>query len=109
MVAWYVYGNQRIPKRTFEDKYFRNIMKSCYQCGHVCANASQARDRTVYAGTKAPTLKEKVLKSWVRAELEVLVLLLKFIMLQKHHHDMREPLAQVLHNRDTLNNGKKYQ
>ena len=33
MVAWYVYGNQRISKRTFEDKYFREMMESCHRYG----------------------------------------------------------------------------
>ena len=28
MATWYVYANQQILKRTLEDKYFRNMMKS---------------------------------------------------------------------------------
>ena len=35
MVAWYVYRNKRISKWTFEDKYFCNMVESCYNFGRV--------------------------------------------------------------------------
>ena len=107
--AWYVYGNHRILKRTFEDKYFHNTMKRFYHCGRVCVPASQARGSAVPAGTKILTLTAKVLKSWVRAEFEVFVLFLKLIISQKHHHTMGNTFPQALHERETLKNGKNCQ
>ena len=109
MAAWFVYGNQWISKRKFEDKYFHNMMESCYHCGRVCVTTSQARGSASPAGTKALTLTSKVLKSWVIAEFEVFFLFLKFIMLQKHHYAMGNPFTQALHDGGALNNGKKYQ
>ena len=109
MVALYVYRNQRISKRTFKDNYLRNMMESCYHCGRFCAPISQARGSEVAAVTKAPTLTEKLLNSWVIEQFELFFLFLKFIMSQKHNHVVVNPLAQALYNGGTLENGKKYQ
>ena len=109
MAAWYVYGKHQISNRTFDDKYSRNMMESCYHCDRICAPASQERGSEVPAGKKDPSQTAKVLKYWVRAYFEVFFLLLKLIMSHKHHHAMGNSFAQALHDGGTLDNGKKYQ
>jgi hypothetical protein len=107
MAVWYVYGNQRISKRTFEDKYFREMMESCHFSG--AATVERIGSHPPPKPTKAPILTAKILKSWVRAEFDIFLIFLKFMMNLKYNHSRGNKFGQCLHDGGTLDNGKKYQ
>ena len=87
-VTWYIYGNQRISKRTFEDPYFRRMM--------------------TVSGTQNMMNRANLLK-WVRAEYEIFLLYLRFLIKKALDFAYGNPFAQFIHDGGTLANKDKYQ
>ena len=89
---WYVYSEQRIAKRSFQDPYFQKMLR-------------------VMSGTAdAPVLKPSYLKEYVRAEFDVFASFLRHLVKQKQEQALGNGRwAQLLHDGGTLDNHQKYQ
>ena len=87
-VTWYIYGNQRISKRTFEYPYFRKMM--------------------TVSGTQNLMTRANLLK-WVRAEYEIFLLYLRFLIKKALEFAYGNPFAHFIHDGGTLANKEKYQ
>jgi len=85
MVKWFVYSKMNLPKNVFEEDEFRKMSP------HL------------------PIMTSKALSMWVKAEFEVFLRFLRFMLLRKHTEAGGNPCCQAIHDGGTLNNRRKYQ
>ena len=88
---WYVYSTMHISKSEFESVYFKRML----------AGGGDTE--------KAFVLTERNLKNYVKAEFNVFLLFLEFMLNKKHADAMGNKFAQGLHDGGTLESKKKYQ
>ena len=91
--AWYIYSNQRISKRTFEDEPFRNMLQKYYSLGGG-------------KGT-APFLTIKGLSKYVNGEFECFLQYARFACDEMIKFTEGNPFCQNLHDCATLENHLK--
>lgn len=89
MTRYYVYGNQRIFTRSFDDSYFRDALRG--------SNKSRA------------LLTSGMLEKYVRAEFVVFIIFLRFLFNKKLIQAFGNAFAQGIHDGVTLGDHKGYE
>ena len=97
---WYVYAQMHVSKSAFSDPSFIDMMRR---------QALSMLRPGACSPEKAPVLKVKQLKRYVRAEFDVFLIFLKGILEMKVEQSKGNAFAQLLHDGGTLKNHKKYQ
>ena len=93
---WYIYSGQRVSKRTFEDRYWLEMMSLLYKSGGGKA-----------CGNDFPRLTVKQLKFWLQAEYENFKKFLKYSVKEMVVFTEGNPFAQCIHDCATLVNKHK--